>query len=73
MISSDNKRLKDQTSASFELALLIAKKKRPMVEEEEIINPALQIVTKYLDDKGSTLANGIPLPDSKMTRRVKMM
>ena len=41
MFSSGNKRLKDQTSASFELALLIAKKKRPMVEGEETNNPAL--------------------------------
>ena len=73
MFSSGNKRLKDQTSVSFELALLIAKKKRPMVEGEEIIKPALHIVTKYLGDKASTFATGIPLSDSTMTRRVEMM
>ena len=73
MFSSANKQLKDQTPASFKLALLIAKKKRPMVEGEEIINPALQIVTKYLGDKASTFATGIPLSDSTMTRRVEMM
>ena len=66
-------RLKDQTSVSFELALLIAEKKRPMLEGEEIINPALQNVTKYLGDKASTFATGIPLSDSTMTRWVKMM
>ena len=73
MFSSGNKRLEDQTSASFKLALLIDKKKRPMVEGEEIINPALQIVTKYVGDKASTFATGIPLSDSTMTRRVEMM
>ena len=73
MFSSGNKRLKDQTSASFELALLIAKKKRPMVEGEEIIKPALRIVTKYLGLKASTFATGIPLSDSTMTRRVEMI
>ena len=72
MFSGDNKRLKDQTSASFELALLIAKKKRHMVGEE-IVNPAFQIVTKYLGDKASTFATSIPLSDSKMTRWVEMM
>ena len=49
--SSGNKRSEDQTSASFELALFIAKKKRPMVEGKEIIKPALHIVTKYPSDK----------------------
>ena len=44
-----------------------------MVEGEEIIKPALHIVTKYLGDKASILATGIPLSDSTMTRRVKMM
>ena len=73
MFSSGNKRLKDQTSASFELAWLVAKKKRPMVEGDKIINLALQIVTKYLGDKASTFGTGIPLSDSTMTRRVKMM
>ena len=73
MQEGGNKRLKDQTSASFELALLIAKKKRPKVEGEEIIKPALHIVTKYLGDKASTFATGIPLSDSTMTRRVEMM
>ena len=73
MFSSGNKRLKDQTSASFELALLIVKKKRPMVEGKEIIKPALHVVTKYLDDKASTFATGIPLSDSTMIRRVEMM
>ena len=73
MFSSGNKQLKDQTSASLKLALLMAEKKRPMVEGEEIINPALQIVTKYLGDKASTFATGLPLSDSTMTRRVEMM
>ena len=73
MFSSGNKRIKDQTSASFELALLIAKKKRPMVEGEEIIKPALHIETKYLGDKASTFATGIPLSDNTMTRRMEMM
>ena len=73
MFSNRNKRLKDQTSALFELALLIAKKKRPMVEGEKIIKPALHIVTKYLGDKASTFATGIPLSDSTMIRRVEMM
>ena len=73
MFSSGNKRLKDQTSASFELALLIAKKKTLMVEGEEIIKPALHIVTNYLGDKASTFATGIPLSDSTMIRRVEMM
>ena len=73
MFSSGNKQLNDQTSASFELALLIAKRKRLMVEGEEIIKPALHIVTKYLGDKASTFATGIPLSDSTMTRRVEMM
>ena len=68
MFSSGNKRLKDQTSALFELALLIAKNKRPMVEGEEIIKPALHIVTKYLGDNASTFTTGIPLSDSMMTR-----
>ena len=44
-----------------------------MVEGEEIIKPALHIVTKYLDDKASTFATGIPLSDSTMARRVEMM
>ena len=44
-----------------------------MVEGEEIIKPDLHIVTEYLGDKASTLATGIPLSDSTMTRRVKMM
>ena len=44
-----------------------------MVEGEEIIEPALHIVTKYLVDKASTFATGIPLSDSTMTRRVEMM
>ena len=73
VFSSGNKRLKGQTSASFELALLVAQKKRPMVEGEEIINPALQIVTKYLSDKSSTFATGIPLSDSTITRPMEMM
>ena len=73
MFSSGNKRLKDQTFASIELALLIAKKKRPMVKGEKIIKPALHIVMKYLGDKASTFATGIPLSDSTMTRRVEMM
>ena len=73
MFRSGNKRLKDQTSALFELVLLIAKKKKHMVEGEEIIKLALHIVTKYLGDKVSTFATGIPLPDSTMTRRVEMM
>ena len=73
IFSSGNKRLKDQTSASFKLALLIAKKKRPMVEGEEIIKLVLHIVTKYLGDKASTFATGIPLSDSMMIRRVEMM
>ena len=42
------------------------------MEGEEIINPALQIVTKYLSDKASPFATGIPLSDSTMTRRVEM-
>ena len=73
MFSSCNKQLKDQTSASFELALLITKKKRPMVEVEKIIKPALHIVMKSLGNKASTFATGIPFSDSTMTRRVKMM
>ena len=43
------------------------------MEGEEIINPALQIVTKYLSDKASPFATGIPLSDSTMTRRVETM
>ena len=73
MFSSGNKRLKDQTSASFELTLLIAKKKRPMVEGEEIIKPTLHIVMKYLGDKASTFATGISFSDSTMTRCMEMM
>ena len=73
MFSSGNKRWKDQTSALFELALLIVKKKRPLVEGEEIIKAALDIVTKYLGNKTSTFATGIPLSDNTMTRRVEMM
>ena len=73
MFSSDNKRLKDRTSASFKLALLIAKKKRLIVEGEETIKPALHIVTKYLGDKAGTFKNAIFLSDSTMTRWVEMM
>ena len=43
-----------------------------MVEGEEIIKPAFPIVTKYLGDKASTFANGVPLSGSTMTRRVEM-
>ena len=43
------------------------------MEGDKIINLALQIVTKYLGDKASTFGTGIPLSDSTMTRRVKMM
>ena len=69
MISSGNKGLKDQTSASFELALLMTKKKSRMVEAEEIIKPALHILTNIV----TKLILGIPLPDSTMTRRMEMM
>ena len=44
-----------------------------MMEGEKIIKPALHIVTKYLGNKASTFATGIPFFDSTMTRRVKMM
>ena len=44
-----------------------------MVEGEEMIKPALHIVTKYLGDKTSTFATGTPLSDNTMTRRVEMM
>ena len=43
------------------------------MEGEEIIKPALHIVTKYLGDKASTFATGMPLSDSTMTRRVERM
>ena len=73
MFCSGNKPLKDQASASFELALLKAKKKRLMVEGEEVFKPALHIVTKYLGDIANTFATGMPLSGNSMTRRVEMM
>ena len=73
MFSSGDKRVKDQTSASFKLALLIIKKKRFMVEREEIIKSGtLHIVTKYLGDKASAFANGISFSDNTVTTRVEM-
>ena len=73
MFSCGSKQLKGQTSALFELALLIAKKKRPMVEEEEIIKPVLHIATKYLRGKASTFGTCIPLSDYTMSKRVEIM
>ena len=43
------------------------------MEGEEIINPALQIVTKYLGDKACTFATCILLSDSTITRWMEMM
>ena len=44
-----------------------------MVKGEEIIKPALHIVTNYLGDKASTFGTGIPLSDRTMTRLVEIM
>jgi len=59
------------TAASYEMALLLARKKKPFTDGEDIIRPALQIAAKMLGDKSvQARFNEIPLSNNTMTRRV---
>ena len=58
--------------ASYEMALLLAKKKKPFTDGEEILKPALQIAARMLGDKQvETKFKDIPLSNNTMTRRVE--
>ena len=58
--------------ASYEMALLLAKKKKPFTDGEEILKPALEIAARMLADKqAETKLKDIPLSNNTMMRRVE--
>lgn len=68
-------RIKDHNKstliASYEMAFLLAKKKKPFTDGEEIIKPALEIAAKMIGDKQvSEKLNQLTLSNNTMTRRV---
>ena len=58
--------------ASYEVALLLAKKKKPYTDGEEIVKPVLDIAAKMLGDKKiEAKFKDIPLSNNTMTRRIE--
>lgn len=56
--------------ASYEIALLLAKQKKPFTDGENIVKPALHIAANHLGDKHTqTKFANIPLSNDTMTRR----
>ena len=63
---------KSAVVASYEVALLLARKKKPFTDAEEIIKPSLKIAARMLGDKKcETKFDQIPLSNNTMARRVE--
>jgi len=63
---------KSAVVASYEVALLLARKQKPFTDAEEIIKPSLKIAARMLGDKKcETKFDQIPLSNNTMTRRVE--
>jgi len=58
--------------ASYEIALLLAKKKKPFTDGEEIVKPVLDIAARMLGDKKMEAKfKEISLSNNTMTRRIE--
>lgn len=63
---------KSMVVASYEVALLLAKKKKPFTDGEEIVKPVLEIAARMLGDKNiQAKFKDIPLSNNTMTRRIE--
>ena len=61
----DREMHRDIVAASFEVAFLLAKKKKSFTDGEELIKPTLEIVARFLDDKKiEKQLLQIPLPNN---------
>lgn len=66
--SAENRNI---VKASYEMTLLLAKNKKPVTDGEVLIKPALEIISKLLDDnKVTEKLRNIALSNNTMTRRV---
>ena len=60
------------TEGSYEIALHLAKRKKPFSDEEEIVKPCLQIFAKHLGNKSiEKKADEIAISKQTVTRRKK--
>lgn len=63
---------KNALVASYEIAMLLAKKKKPFTDGEELIKPAFEIAARMLGDKNIEIKlKDIPLSNNTMTRRIE--
>lgn len=63
---------KSMLAASYEMALLLAKKMKPYTDGEDILKPALEIAARMLGDKQvESKFKDIPLSNNTVTRRVE--
>jgi len=68
----DREQHRDVVAASFEVAFLLAKKKKPFTDGEELIKPTLEIVARFLDDKKiEKQLLQISLSNNTITRRIE--
>ncbi|KII68113.1 SCAN domain-containing protein 3 [Thelohanellus kitauei] len=66
-----NEHSKSIVIASYEITLLLARKKKPFTDAEEIIKPAFNIAARMLGDINcEKIFDQIPLSNNTMTRRV---
>ncbi|KII66640.1 hypothetical protein RF11_01906 [Thelohanellus kitauei] len=69
-----NEHSKSTVFVSYEIALILARKKKPITDAGEIIKPTLKIAAGMLDDKNCEKKfDQIPLSNNMMTRRVEEM
>ncbi|KII67271.1 hypothetical protein RF11_07693 [Thelohanellus kitauei] len=68
-----NEQSPSTVSASYEIALLLSRKKQLLTNTEELITPASNIAARMLDDTNCEKIDQFPLSKYTMTRRIEQL